>query len=132
MKRIRYIAFGLMLLAGPALAQQPVFTYGTKSSTDGAPASGTIAVSNTFQKVFSSVNTTASESSPLRKGCTIQNNGSNNMWVEEGATAGTAAKANSVVLTPGSAYSCSAGGTVLQGEVDITGTSADAFYAAQY
>lgn len=85
-------------------------------------ASGTIAVTNTYQSVFAA--------STTRKGCSVQNNGSNTMWVYFGAI-GSATKAASVVLAAGQSVSCGSGPTTLGDQVSITGTATDAFFAAQ-
>jgi hypothetical protein len=84
-------------------------------------ASGTIAVTNTFQSLQAAKGG--------RNGCLVQNNGSHTMWVYFGpiasATAGT-----SYVLSAGASISCAVGGLgVLIDQVSITGTSADAFFA---
>ncbi len=118
-----------------ALAQQPVFTIPQPGTTIGGNVSSTIASTNVFQKVFSS---TAVSHAPVvgsagpRHGCTIINQGTNTMWVTEGYTTATALKANAVVVVANAAYYCAQSGVVLTGEIDITGTSADGFYAAQY
>jgi hypothetical protein len=83
--------------------------------------SSTIATTNTFQAVF--------PSNLNRQGCTIQNNGTNSMWVFFGATA-SATKGTSVVLAAGQAAYCGSGLLTYQGVVAITGTMGDAFYAA--
>jgi len=113
-----------VLGCGPSLAQQPVKTIPYESTTQGGNVSSTITLTNTFQQLWAA--------NTLRKGCTFQNNGLNNMWVEEGVATGSAVKTNSVVVAPGVVYSCTKSGVVLQGAIQVTGTSGDAFYAAQY
>lgn len=112
------------LVALPALAQQaPVETYQHPVFTRNA--SGTIAVTSTFQSVF------AATSSPARRmACAVQNNGSNNMYVFFGPIA-SASTGTSVVLVTGQSVNCNTSGAALQDQVSITGTSGDAFYAAQ-
>lgn len=129
------VAAALVLAPALALAQTPVWTVPQPGTTAGGNGSSTIAVTNTFQKVFaaSSAAPGAAPGSPgSRHGCTVINQGGNNMWVTEalGVTAST--KALAVVLVPNQAYYCNWNGTVLEGEIDITGTAGDGFYAAQY
>lgn len=121
-----------LLWAGYALAQsgQPVTTLPAPATTAGGNASGTITSTNTFQLVFAATKQTPE--SPQRRGCTIQNNGTHNMWVTEGYTVATATAANAVVVPQAGIYYCSVNNIALTGEIDITGTSGDAFYAAQY
>jgi hypothetical protein len=94
------------------------------SQLGSTPASGTIAVSNTFQSihVFDS----------NRSGCLIQNQSSTDqMWVYFGPIA-SATKGGSFILDSahGLAISCSVGGTsVLRDQISITGTATDAFAA---
>ena len=102
----------------------PVQTYPIPGTTANGNASNTITVTNTFQSVFST--------SLNRRGCTIQNNGANTMWVEEGVTVAAATKGNSVAIAVGVPYYCGYNGLVLTGPIVITGTAGDAFYAAQY
>lgn len=139
MRRLRLIGLaGLtaLWLAAPAAAQQPVWTVPQPGTSAAAGnASGSIAVTNTFQKVFSGTSSAPGAlpgSGGTRHGCTIQNNGTNTMWVAEGTTAAAASKNASAVLAAGQVYFCNAGGTVLTGEIDITGTAGDKFYAAQF
>lgn len=121
-------------VVGSALAQQagglppPVATVPYPATSAGGNASGTIAATGTFQKVWSATGA----GTPLRKGCTIQNNGTHNMYVSEGLGVAASTESNSLVLAAGGIYYCSVNGVVLDGEIDITGTAGDAFYAAQY
>lgn len=112
MKRILVAGLAALALAGTALAQ-----IKPQSSVN---ASGTIAVTNTFQSVF------AYEAN--RSACLIQNNGSNTMWVFFGPIA-SATKGASVVLAAGKSVSCISGPVVATDAVSITGTSTDAFLA---
>lgn len=98
-------------------------------STTGGGGSGTIAVTSTFQQVFAAISSTPG--TKLRTSCTIINNGTHTMWVAEGTNAASATTANSVPISPNQAYYCNNGLVILQGEIDITGTINDTFYAAQ-
>lgn len=105
-------------------AQSPVITqpYPVTSHND----SGTIAVTNTFQSIWP-----ASANTRGRAGCSAQNNSASNvMYVFFGPIA-SATTAKSVKLAVGQSVSCVIGGLVLQDQVSITGTSGDAFFAAQ-
>ena len=88
--------------------------------------SGTVSVTNTFQSI--QVLTAG------RNGCSIQNNGTNSMWVFFGPI-GSATKAHSFLLPASTSTSsfvvgCAVGGLgVLTDQVSITGTSGDAFVA---
>jgi len=112
------------LLIAPLAAQAQQYVRTTPASTTTTDASGTISATNTFQKVLSS--------NVTRSGCTIQNNGSHNMFVTENRGLSGSSLTNSTILAPGGIYHCEVGGMVLTGEIDITGTAADAFYATQY
>lgn len=129
------LATGAML-ATCALAQQTVSTIPAPATSLGGNASGTIAVTGVFQKVFSGAANSLAPSvgSPgTRHGCTVENNGTHSMYVTEALGIAASTATNSAVVAAGSAYYCTnVGGTVLTGEIDITGTSGDAFYAAQY
>lgn len=83
--------------------------------------SGTIAVTNTFQSIIAR-NTN-------RSGCTVQNTGTNTMYVFFGPLADATA-AKSVKLAAGGAVSCNNGPVTLTDEVSITGTATEAFFAA--
>lgn len=119
---IALLAFGLVAAAASlARAQSPVLTLpSTRTSTN---ASSTIGVTNTFQSVFAA--------NTLRTSCTIQNNASSNaMYVFFGAIA-SATTGASVKLAAGQSVNCSVNGIVLTDQVSVTGTSSDAFFAAQ-
>lgn len=120
------LVLGLLFFAGLARAQQqPVdtFQHGVTSQN----SSGTITVTNTFQSVFLAA---TNQPQQRRMSCTVQNNGSNSMYVFFGPIA-NATTSNSVVLAAGASVRCSVSGATLQDQVSITGTSGDTFYAAQ-
>lgn len=127
------VLIGGLALALPAASQQPVQTWPAPGTTAGCPACGTIgAGGTTFQQLFAATGVNlAGQLVPLRKACTVQNNGTHTMWISEGTSAALATQAKSAQLGPGQTYACNGGGVVLIGEVDITGTSGEAFYAAQ-
>lgn len=115
----------------------PVQTIPYPATTAGGNASGTISTTGTFQEVFSASPTPAGglsgASGGQRHGCAIQNqSASDKMYVSEGQSAATATEAASWILAPGATFYCERNGVVLSGEIDITGTATDAFYAAQY
>lgn len=122
MKRL-LIALLLVGVSLPTFAQTPVVTYpyGVTSYN----ASEKITVTNTFQSVF-----TASGINTGRNACMIQNNGTHNMYVYFGSIA-NAITPSSVTLAAGASIQCNAGDVVLKDQVSITGTSGDAFFAAQ-
>lgn len=94
LKSLLAVAF-VATLSSFANAQSPVITQPyLLASTN---ASSTISSTNVFQSVFAKPTGTQKRAS-----CTIQNNGSNNMWVFFGAIA-SATKTTSVVLTVGQA-----------------------------
>lgn len=93
-------------------------TLGVSAQYASRNISGTIAVTNTFQLVLAQdVN---------RKGCTLQNTGSNTMYflVMTAADATTAGIAKAGKLAAGQGIGCD----VLYGPVSITGTAADTYY----
>lgn len=127
----------LLLVQQIAWAQnaQPVQTQPAPASTAGGNASSTITSTNTFQQVFAAAGPSVSGAgtTPGRKGCTIENNGTHNMWVTEALSVAASTTALAVVLQPTQVYSCeTVAGIALQGQINITGTSGDSFYAAQY
>lgn len=120
---IRHILAALLLLIPSAVAAQSVTTL--PAHLQSTNVSSTVAVTNTFQSVFAQ----ASASSP-RNACSIQNNGTHTMYVFAGPLAG-ATMAKSVQITAGQLYYChTQNGSVLWDQISITGTAADAFYAA--
>lgn len=85
--------------------------------------SSTISVTNTFQQVFAA--------SVGRTSCSIQNNGSNAMYVFFGDTS-VATIAKSVKLSAGQSVNCDSNDVVIRTAVQITGTSTDVYYATQW
>ena len=125
-------AFGTVLgLASSAWAQQPVQVIPSPGTTAGGNVSGTITTTNTFQQLFPAT-PPAPAGGPGRKGCYIVNNGTNKMYVSEGVAAGSATIATSIPLAANGSFNCTFNQTALQGIIAITGTSGDAFYAAQF
>lgn len=131
MKRLLIIAALLVLAPTLAYAQgTPVIT--NPALINSSDQSATITATNTFQTVFP-----VPTGSAGRKGCLIQNGGSNAMfvYVHQG-TSGVAAKSHSYqIIAPGTGiqggtFSCaSLGGGILQDQIDITGTIGDTFTA---
>jgi hypothetical protein len=108
MKRLLILA--AILAALPALA-------GPFAPSAPSDASGTIAVTSTYQQVWAF--------DANRLGCTIQNNGSNAMTVRVGGSTGSVWS-----LPVGQTFYCHWQGTVITSKIEITGTAADAFAAA--
>lgn len=101
-------------------AQTPVVTQPVPRISNNN--SGSVSVTNTFQSIWvANVN---------RLSCTIQNNGTHNMYVFFGPIA-NATLTNSVILLPTLPLNCQIFGVILSDQVSITGTSGDAFFAAQ-
>ena len=118
MKIYKILAIAVILFSTPAFAQ---FVRIIPVPSLQPNASGTIATTNTFQII--QVNT------PSRIGCTIQNNGTHNMYIYFGPIA-NATTSNSFILTPGNGINCQLDSTnILQDQVNITGTSGDSFSA---
>ena len=117
-----------------ALAQtaSPVMTIPSQGTTQGGIASSTIASTNTFQKVFSAMGFASGTGAIPRKGCKIINGGTHNMLVTEGIATASATAASALTLAAAGSYDCTQGGVALQGEIAITGTAGDSFYAAQW
>lgn len=120
------VLLALVLTEAMAQSNQPVTTYSLNVASKTPNASSTITVTNTFQVVF-----TPSTTQNKRQGCTIVNYGTNTMWVYFGQPTDTPTKANSVQLVQNQPVSCATGNAVLNDQVWITGTSGDAFFAAQ-
>lgn len=122
MKKL-FILLWALLLPTIALAQNPVITqpYPVNAIVN---ASSTIAVTNTFQSVFA-----ADTAKTGRVACTVQNTGTNPMYVFFGALA-SATIATSVKLTAGQAVTCNNNPVILKMQVSITGTATETFYAA--
>lgn len=123
MKKLLVLAL-LLVSASIVYAQSPVTT--SPKGVINVNASGQISVTSTFQSVFA-----ASSVSSGRLGCTLQNRGSNTMYVFFGPIA-TATISASVAITSAQTIYCGFGGVVLKDQVSITGTSGDFFYASQY
>lgn len=101
-------------------AQTPVVTQPVPRISNNN--SGSVSVTNTFQSIWvANVN---------RLSCTIQNNGTHNMYIFFGPIA-NATLTNSVILLPTLPLNCQIFGVILSDQVSITGTSGDAFFAAQ-
>jgi hypothetical protein len=94
----------------------------TNITTNGSSTIGT--GGSTFQLLFAATLN--------RGGCTIQNNGTHNMYVTFNLGVAGSTLTNSIILSAGDVAYCQVNGNVITGEVDITGTAGDAFYAAQY
>lgn len=115
MKKLMPIGF---LLAAAAFACS-VFAQSIPVGTTNL--SNTISVTNNFQTIQGQTNN--------RLGCAIQNNGVNPMYVFLGPNA-KATTARSIVLSPGQPMNCEvSGAVVVKDEINITGTSGDAFLA---
>lgn len=132
------LALLVLLAAGArsAEAQQQMQTLPSGATTNGGNASSTITSTGAFQLVWSGAGNSIAPvvgTVGARHGCTIQNNGTHVMYVTEaiGVAASTTAKAAQVPAS-GGVYHCADGVVVLVGEIDITGTAGDTFYAAQY
>lgn len=121
---MKSLLLGLFLALGFsfAYAQNPVVTNPSIRSAV-ASASTTIATTNTFQSVFAANNN--------RLGCLIQNNGTHNMYVNVVSLA-TATISTSAIVVPGATAGCALYGTVINGQISITGTSGEWFYASQF
>lgn len=124
MKKIILVLGLLWLSLGSAFAQEKVFTLPSPlTAVDNESSS--IAVTNTFQQVFP-----ASTATNGRTGCTIQNTGTNPMYVFFGTTA-AATIAKSVKIIVGQPVTCDNNNTVLKTAVQITGTATETYYASQ-
>lgn len=119
----KLLAGGLLaaLLAAASLASaQENIVRTLPSVRTSTNASGTIAATGVFQQLL--------PSNTNRTGCTIQNTGTNPMYVYFGTTA-TATTAKSVKLAAGQAAYCTSGdGIVVNMPVQITGTISETFY----
>lgn len=129
MKKILLVLGLLFVSFVPAHAQSEVFTL-PSPITSQLNNSSSISVTNIFQPVF-----VASISVTGRTSCTIQNTGTNPMYVYFGlnpsSVLGEATIANSVKLIAGQAVSCSIDNIVIKNAVWITGTATETYYAAQ-
>ena len=119
----------------PAQAQQVIYANPVAATSLGGDASTTITTTNTFQRLWSAAAGTyapVAGTAGSRKGCSVQNNGTHNMYVNEGTAMASATTSNTWLLAAGQIFNCNFGGVVLTGEIDITGTSGDAFVAKQF
>ena len=121
-----------LLLSGGAFGQQAVTTLPAPATSSGGNVSGTLAATNTWQQVFADQGLTTSSGVAKRRGCTVINQGTHDMYIEEGVATAAASTANAVKLSAGQAFYCQTGNVVLQGAIQLYGTIGDAFYAAQY
>lgn len=122
---MKILIFILLLLCPQlALAQEKVFTL-PSPLVNVDNESSTIAVTNTFQQIFP-----ASTATTGRVGCTIQNTGTNSMYVFFGTTA-AATIAKSIKLVAGQSAFCDSNNTVIKTAVQITGTATETYYASQ-
>lgn len=119
---VALICVGLSIIGG-ASAQSPMTPGPFPTTTNNA--SGAIGVTNTFQSIWA-----AATEPRTRAGCTVQNTGTNPMYVYVGAIA-DATVAKSYKLTTGLIFTCNVGNTVAQDQISITGTATETFYAAQ-
>ncbi len=112
--------FPMVAFLSVANAQNPVIT--NPSGVISFNNSGTVASTGVFQSIWAA--------NAQRKSCTIQNNSGRTMYVYFGAIAG-ATTGKSVVVVSGQYVGCFVGQSVLQDQISITGTTGDAFFAAQ-
>lgn len=118
-------ALALVALHSFASAQNMSNVQIYRTSTN---VSSTIAVTNTFQSVIPAPSA-AFPPTNSRVACTVQNTGTNPMYVFFGPIA-SATIAKSVVLTTGQAVTCNNDLVSLQDQVSITGTATETFFAA--
>ena len=119
MRRIRQALIAGSLLGAFLLPAHAQFLQPTSPTVS---TGGTISVTNTFQVALGASN-------GQRFGCAIQNNGTHVMYAFFGA--GSATTGTSLQIAAGNTIYCAtAGGPVIQDEVQITGTSGDAFVVA--
>ena len=108
-----------------AVNNPPVQTWPAPGTTAGGNVSSTITATGVFQMLWTA--------NLARRGCTIVNESSSDtMYITESLTVGGSSQALAAALPPLGVYYCTNGGVVLTGQVNITGTSGDSFYAAQY
>lgn len=114
----------ILFLNNPSVqAQAPVYTEPYRVTTTNA--SGAIVGTNSFKQIWPQ-----STNNRGRAGCTIQNVGTNPMYVYFGTLA-SATTPTSVRLLANQFVSCNQSGITLQDEVSIAGTSGEFYYAAQ-
>jgi hypothetical protein len=123
-------AAAILAFAGiAALAQSPVLTQNSPLP-ELSNASGSVAVTNTFQSVFDA-NFAASTTGRGRSGCIIGNTGSTTLWVHFGPIA-SATTPLSASLAQHDRITCNEmGGSVVQSQVSVTGTSGGTFFAVE-
>lgn len=123
MQRLFLILALIIGVAFSAYAAEPVVTqpYNATSTI----TNNTIAVTNTFQKIWN-----ASTATTGRVGCLVQNNGTHTMYVFFGATTSATTQA-SVQLQAGQSLNCNVGVIVVRNEIAITGTAGDSYYGAE-
>ena len=130
------VAVAVLAAFAPAAAQQVIYANPVPATSLGGDVSGTIAVTNTFQRLWSATNGTyapVAGAAGTRRGCSVQNNGTHSMYVNEGTAIASATLTNTwIVAANGGLFNCNFAGVVLTGEIDITGTSGDAFVAKQF
>lgn len=124
MKRLLIIVAALFFSSAAYAQGTPVVTQ-PKGVTTGQVNNGTITVTDTFQSVIAASTTTTG-----RLSCALQNQGTHVMYVFFGPIA-DATKAKSIQLQAGQAVNCNVGNVVLKDQVSVTGTSGDAYWAAQ-
>lgn len=115
---------GLVLLGCPCVAMAQNTTIVQPVMTGTANVSSAIVGTGVFQSVFAALKT--------RKGCAIQNNGTHIMWVTVGLGVAASSAEKAMVLNPSDVYHCTDSVVSLTGEIDITGTQDEVFYATQY
>ena len=127
-------ALGLVALFALSASAQTQTVQTLPSSGNSGDASGTIAVTNTFQTLWPQITT-----GPQRRGCLIINTSTDDQWVYFGPDSDTPTKAKAIPLNKaavggelGGWVSCATGaGSALQDHVWITGTAGDAYVAKQ-
>lgn len=128
-KLIAFAIYFILNLTGFAEAQT-VVTTNPSPITASDNQSSSIAVTNTFQQIFA-----ASTGTKGRTSCTIQNTGTNPMYVYYGSSMTSvlaeATIAKSVKLIAGQATNCNTPLGVIKTPVWITGTATETYYAAQ-
>ena len=125
----------LLAAVSVASAQQAVVSAPLPATSANGDASGTVAVTGTFQKVFGGAGNTIAPPPGTpgeRHGCSVQNNGTHTMYVTEGTGVVGSSLTNSWQVAVAQLFNCNFGGVVLTGEIDLTGTAGDAFVAKQY
>ena len=125
LKSLLAIAF-VAMLSGYVHAQSQVRTL--PFAVISQNSSSTIASTGVFQSIWTA--NSASPNNKQRAGCSIQNNGTHVMYVFFGPIA-SATTSNSFQIGAGQTIYCNNNPIILQDQVSITGTTGDAFVAAQ-